>query len=160
MTTLLRFDPFRELDRMFDEARASSRRTRVPTAFPMDAYRHGDTIVLHFDLPGVDPSSIDLEHERNVLTVSAERSWRPVEGDDVIATERVQGRFRRQLMLGDGLATDRMHASYEHGVLTVTIPVAEQAKPRKIEVQVHGQAGPTPVEAGAREAIETSGSAG
>ncbi|MEZ5224250.1 MAG: Hsp20/alpha crystallin family protein [Ilumatobacteraceae bacterium] len=149
MSTLLRFDPFRELDRMFDDSRAPLRRTHVPAAFPMDAYRHGDTFVLHFDLPGVDPASIDLEHERNVLTVTAERSWRPVEGDDVIASERPQGRFRRQLLLGDGLAADRMHASYEHGVLTITIPVAEKAKPRKIDVQVHGAsdaAGPTPIE--------------
>ena len=160
MTTLLRFDPFRELDRMFDEARPSSRRTRLPAAFPMDAYRHGDTIVLHFDLPGVDPASIDLEHDRNVLTVGAERSWRPVEGDDVIATERVQGRFRRQIMLGEGLATDRMHASYEHGVLTVTIPVAEQAKPRKIAVHVQGPSPSEPsIPPGAPDAIETTGTA-
>ncbi len=137
MSTLLRFDPFRELDRILDEARTQHRRTAMPNGFPMDAYRHGDTFVLHFDLPGVEPSSIDIEHERNVLTVTAERSWRPVEGDDVIANERIQGRFRRQLMLGDGLDVDRMHASYEHGVLTVTIPVAEKAKPRKVEVQVH-----------------------
>lgn len=148
MSTLLRFDPFRELDRMFDDVRAQARRATVPQSFPMDAYRHGDTFVLHFDLPGVDPSSIDIEHERNVLTVSAERSWRPVEGDDVLANERVQGRFRRQLMLGDGLDADRMHASYEHGVLTVTIPVAEKAKPRKVAVEIHDRRA---------EAIEATG---
>ena len=100
----------------------------------MDAYRHGDTFVLHFDLPGVDPASIDLEYERNVLSVVAERSWRPVEGDDVVASERVHGSFRRQLMLGDGLDPERLHASYEQGVLTITIPVAERAKPRKIAI--------------------------
>ena len=106
----------------------------------MDAYRHGDTFVLHFDLPGVDPASIDLEYERNVLTVAAERSWRPVEGDDIVANERVHGAFRRQLLLGDGLDATRMHASYENGVLTVTLPVAERAKPRKITVADPGSA--------------------
>ena len=144
MSMLLRFDPFREFDRAVDQARTQVRRP----SFPMDAYRHGDTFVLHFDLPGVDPASIDLEYERNVLTVAAERSWRPVEGDDVVANERVHGSFRRQLMLGDGLDGARVHASYEHGVLTVTIPVAEQAKPRKIEVDVQGRT----------EAIEASAS--
>lgn len=131
MSTLLRFDPFREFDRMFQESRTAARRP----SFPMDAYRHGDTFVLHFDLPGMDPASIDVEYERNVLTVSAERSWRPVEGDDVVASERVHGSYRRQLLLGEGLDGDRIHATYEHGVLTLTIPVAEKAKPRKIEIQ-------------------------
>ena len=106
----------------------------------MDAYRHGDTFVAHFDLPGVDPASIDLEYERNVLTVSAERSWRPVEGDDIVANERVHGAFSAaQLLLGDGLDASQMHASYENGVLTLTIPVAEQAKPRKVAVETPGQ---------------------
>ena len=135
MSMLLRFDPFRELDRVVEQARTQISRP----SFPMDAYRHGDTFVLHFDLPGVDPASIDLEHERNVLTITAERSWRPVEGDDVVANERVHGAFRRQLLLGDGLDGAAMHASYEHGVLTVTIPVAEKAKPRKIAVATQGQ---------------------
>lgn len=126
---LLRFDPFREFDRIFQESA-----TRRPS-FPMDAYRHGDTFVLHFDLPGMDPSSIDVEYERNVLTVTAERSWRPVEGDDVVASERVHGAYRRQLLLGEGLDGDRIHATYEHGVLTLTVPVAEKARPRKIEIQ-------------------------
>jgi HSP20 family protein len=74
MSMLLRFDPFREFDRVFEQARTQVSRP----SFPMDAYRHGDTFVLHFDLPGVDPASIDLEHERNVLTITAERAWRPV----------------------------------------------------------------------------------
>ena len=146
MSMLLRFDPFREMDRAVDQARSQLRRP----SFPMDAYRHGDTFVLHFDLPGVDPSSIDLEYERNVLTIAAERSWRPVDGDDVVANERVHGSFRRQLLLGDGLAHDRTHASYEHGVLTVTIPVAEKAKPRKIGVDVESK----------NEAIEATSSGG
>jgi HSP20 family protein len=141
MSTLLRFDPFREIDRMFDQALTQTRRP----SFPMDAYRHGDTVVVHFDLPGVDPNSIDIEFERQALTVTAERSWRPVEGDQLVASERVHGRFQRQLLLGDGLDIEKMHASYEHGVLTITIPVAEKAKPRKIEVEVGGQ--PASIEA-------------
>jgi HSP20 family protein len=129
---LIRFDPFREFDRMFDQAVNQARQP----SFPMDAYRHGDTIVVHFDLPGVDPSSIDIEFERQALTVTAERSWRPTEGDQLLATERVHGRFQRQILLGEGLDTDRLKANYEQGVLTVTIPVAEKAKPRKIDVEV------------------------
>jgi HSP20 family protein len=135
MSTLLRFDPFREIDRVLDQALNQTRRP----SFPMDAYRHGDTVVVHFDLPGVDPESIDLEYERQALTVTAERSWHPVEGDQLVAAERVHGRFQRQLLLGDGLDPERMHASYENGVLTVTIPVAERAKPRKIEIATGSQ---------------------
>ena len=135
MSTLLRFDPFREIDRMVDQALTQARRP----SFPMDAYRHGDTVVVHFDLPGVDPASIDLEFERSALTVSAERSWRPIEGDQLVATERVHGKFQRTILIGDGLDTERMHATYEHGVLTITIPIAERAKPRKIEVELAGQ---------------------
>jgi len=134
MSTLLRFDPFREIDRMFDQAMTQ---TRQPS-FPMDAYRHGDTVVVHFDLPGVNPDSIDLEYERQALSVSAERNWRPVDGDQVMATERIHGKFQRQLLLGDGLDAEKMHATYENGVLTVTIPVAERAKPRKVDVTVSG----------------------
>jgi len=131
---LIRFDPFREFDRMFDQAVNQARQP----SFPMDAYRHGDTIVAHFDLPGVDPSSIDIEFERQALTVSAERSWRPTEGDQLLAAERVHGKFQRQILLGEGLDTDRLKANYERGVLTVTIPVAEKAKPRKIDVEITG----------------------
>jgi len=147
MSTLLRYDPFREIDRMVDQAINQARRP----SFPMDAYRHGETVVVHFDLPGVDPNSIDIEFERQALTVTAERSWRPIEGDQLLAAERVHGKFQRQILLGDGLDTERLHATYEHGVLTVTIPVAERAKPRKITVEVPNStaldAGSTPVEA-------------
>ena len=129
---LIRFDPFREFDRMFDQALNQARQP----SFPMDAYRSGDTIVVHFDLPGVDPSSIDIEYERQALTVNAERSWRPTEGDQLLAAERVHGKFQRQILLGEGLDAEGLKASYEHGVLTVTIPVAEKAKPRKINVDV------------------------
>jgi HSP20 family protein len=129
---LIRFDPFREIDRMFDQALSQARQP----SFPMDAYRHGDTIVVHFDLPGVDPSSIDIEYERQTLTVTAERAWQPTEGDQLLATERVHGKFQRQILLGEGLDAEGLKASYDHGVLTVTIPVAEKARPRKINVEV------------------------
>ena len=128
---LMRFDPFREVDRAFEQAWSQARQASIP----MDAYRHGDRIVINLDLPGVDPASIDLTVERNVLTMSAERHWQPVEGDQVVAAERRQGTFSRQVFLGDGLDTDRIHATYENGVLTVTVPVAASAKPRRIEVE-------------------------
>ena len=112
---LIRFDPFREFDRMFDQAVNQARQP----SFPMDAYRSGDTIVVHFDLPGVDPSSIDIEYERQALTVTAERTWRPTEGDQLLAAERVHGKFQRQILLGEGLDAEGLKASYENGVLTV-----------------------------------------
>jgi HSP20 family protein len=101
---------------------------------PMDAYREGDDFVVHFDLPGVDPGSIELTVDRNVLTVKAERKWSRSEGTEVVVSERQQGTFSRQLFLGDTLDANRIEANYEHGVLTVRIPVAEQAKPRRIEI--------------------------
>jgi HSP20 family protein len=127
---LMRFDPFRELDRLTQAATTGVR----PSAMPMDAYRAGDRFVIHFDLPGVDPSSIDLTVEKDVLTIAAERRWNHDEGVQVVASERPQGRFSRQLFLGESLDADRIEARYESGVLTLTVPVAEQAKPRKIEV--------------------------
>lgn len=136
MSMLLTFDPFRDFDRMFDQAIGNGL-TRRPS-FPMDAYRRCDAFIVHFDLPGVDPASIDLEVERNVLTVTAQRRWEPQEGDDMIANERVQGSFRRQLLLGDSLNSDAIAASYENGVLTLTVPIAEKAKPRKVEIQRQG----------------------
>jgi HSP20 family protein len=128
---LMRFDPLREFDRVFDQAWSQTRQASIP----MDAYRHDDSFVINLDLPGVDPSSIDLTVERNSLTVSAERRWEPAEGDQVVASERRQGTFSRQLLLGDGLDADRIHANYENGVLTVMIPVAASAQPRKIEIE-------------------------
>ncbi len=128
---LMRFDPFQELDRLVQQPWSSQLRT---PAVPMDAYRHGETFVIHFDLPGVDQSSIDVQIERNVLTVRAERTWQPVEGDEVLVAERRHGQYTRQLFLGEGLDGDRIHATYENGVLTLTIPLSEQAKPRRIEV--------------------------
>jgi len=130
MTTLMRFDPMREFDRVFEQAWSQTRQASMP----IDAYRHGDSFVVSFDLPGVDPTSIDLTVERNSLTISAERHWEPVEGDQVVASERRQGTFTRQLALGDGLDTESIHATYENGVLTLTVPIAERSKPRRIEV--------------------------
>lgn len=130
---LMRFDPFRDLDRLTQQFWASTGR---PTSLgtPMDAYRDGERFIVHLDLPGIDPSSIDLTVEKNVLTVRAERSWQRSEGQEVIAAERPQGTFTRQLFLGESLDSERIAASYDNGVLTVTLPVAEQAKPRKVEV--------------------------
>lgn len=130
---LMRFDPFRELDRLTQQALGAAQ-----AGMPMDAYRQGDEFVVHFDLPGVDSSSIELTVEKNVLTVSAERHWQPSEAQQVVAQERPNGRFSRQLFLGDGLDADQIEASYDNGVLTVTVPVAEQAKPRKVEIASGG----------------------
>jgi len=126
---LMRFDPFRELDRLIQQSSAA----REP-AMPMDAYRRGDRFIVHFDLPGVDPSSIDLTVEKNVLTVRAERKWQKQEDTEVLVNERPQGTFTRQLFLGEGLDAERIEARYDNGVLTLSIPVAEQAKPRKVEI--------------------------
>lgn len=140
---LMRTDPFRELDRLSEQVFGTLTR---PAAMPMDAYRDGDHFVVHFDLPGIDPSSIELTVEKNVLTVTAERRWEPGEHQQVVASERPQGTFRRQLFLGEGLDVDRVEAGYDQGVLTVRIPVAEQAKPRKVQISAGD----------GRKAIETS----
>ena len=130
---LMRFDPFREIDRV-SQMLSQQGSGRVSSSMPMDAYREGDTFVVRFDLPGVDPESIDLTVEKNVLTVRAERRWEPREGQDVVIAERPQGTFTRQIFLGESLDAENVSASYDHGVLTLMIPVAEQAKPRKVEV--------------------------
>ena len=143
---LMRFDPFRDLDRWTQTANR-------PSVMPMDAYRDGDHFTVHFDLPGVDAGSIDLTVEKNVLTVRAERSWLPNEKQEVVISERPQGTFTRQLFLGDSLDTERIEASYDNGVLTLTIPVAEAAKPRKIELAGNGQAN------GRTDAIDATSSA-
>lgn len=136
---LMRTDPFRELDRLAQQlAGASTSGTwSRPSAMPMDAYRAGDELVVMFDLPGVTADAIEVDVERNVLTVKAER--RPtVHEDDVEmqVSERPLGVFSRQLFLGETLDTDHIHAEYEAGVLSLRIPVAEQAKPRRIDVKV------------------------
>jgi HSP20 family protein len=130
--SILRYDPFRELDRLTEQllpAQGTGSRS-----FPMDAYRRGERFYVHLDLPGVDPDSIDLTSEQNVLTIEAERRFDRREEDELLVMERPQGAFRRQLLLSDALDPDQIEASYEHGVLTLVVPVAEQAKPRRIEI--------------------------
>jgi HSP20 family protein len=133
---LMRTDPFRELDRLTQQVFGNTTGTwSRPTAMPMDAYRAGDEFVVVFDLPGVTPDAIDLDVERNVLTVKAER--RPVatgESVEMQVAERPLGVFSRQLFLGDTLDTEHINASFESGVLTLRIPIAEKAKPRKITI--------------------------
>lgn len=131
---LMRTDPFRELDRLSHQVFGPGTWSR-PAAMPMDAFRAGDQFVVAFDLPGVSPEAIELDVERNVLTVKAER--RPdASGEHVEmqVAERPHGVYSRQLFLGDTLDTDHVHASYEAGVLTLRIPIAEKAKPRRISV--------------------------
>jgi HSP20 family protein len=131
---LMRTDPFRELDRLTQQLLGQNGTWSRPAVMPMDAYRHGEEFVVHFDLPGVDPSSIDLDVERNVLTVKAERTSAYGEDVELQVAERPRGVFSRQLFLGDTLDTDRVEAHYDAGVLTLRIPIAEKAKPRKIEI--------------------------
>jgi HSP20 family protein len=138
---LMRTDPFRELDRLSQQVLGNAAGTwSRPTAMAMDAWRAGDTFVVAFDLPGVDPQAIELDVERNVLTVKAER--RPVETGEHVemqVAERPLGVFSRQLFLGEALDPDRIHADYEAGVLTLRIPIAEKAKPRKISINASEQ---------------------
>jgi HSP20 family protein len=133
---LMRTDPFREFDRLTQQLLGATTGTwSKPAPMPMDAYRAGDEFVVCFDLPGIDPDAIELDVERNVLTVKAER--RPAAtGDNVQMqiAERPLGVFSRQLFLGDTLVTDDIKADYDAGVLTLRIPVLEQAKPRRIEI--------------------------
>jgi HSP20 family protein len=133
---LMRTGPFREFDRLTQQVFNNVAGTwSRPTAMPMDAYRAGDEFVVAFDLPGVDPDAIELNIERNVLTVKAER--RPTVTDESVemqVSERPLGVFSRQLFLGDTLDADRIKADCDAGVLTLRIPIAERAKPRKIEV--------------------------
>jgi HSP20 family protein len=127
---LMRTDPFRDLDRLTQQVFGTSAR---PAVMPMDAWREGDEFVVEFDLPGMKPDSLDLDIERNVITVRAERP--DVDTNrDMLAAERSRGVFSRQLFLGEQLDTDRIQAEYTDGVLRLRIPVAEQAKPRKIEI--------------------------
>jgi len=127
---LMRFEPFREFERMAEEMRNERRIRQIP----VDAYRRGNEFKVHLDVPGVDPASIELTVDSDVLTVRASRTWLPAEGDQIQMTERAQGVFGRQLFLGESLDRDHLTATCEDGVLTITIPVAEQAKPRKVEV--------------------------
>ncbi|MGY4542013.1 HSP20 family protein [Arthrobacter sp. UYNi723] len=133
---LMRTDPFRELDRLTQQVFGTAAR---PAAMPMDAWREDGEFVVAFDLPGVKLDTVDLNVERNVLTVRAERLDPTQPNVELVASERPRGVFSRQLILGDTLDTDHIKASYDQGVLTLRIPVAEQAKPRKIEIETKNQ---------------------
>ena len=130
---LMRTDPFRELDRLTQQVLGTQGTMARPSAMPMDAWRDGDTFVVELDLPGVSPETIDLDVERNVVTVRAERPSRD-ENLEMLAAERPRGVFSRQLVVGDTLDTDKITASYDGGVLCLKIPVAEKSKPRKISI--------------------------
>jgi HSP20 family protein len=133
---LMRTDPFRDLDRLAQQAFGTTAR---PAAMPIDAYRSGEEFVVHFDLPGVEPDSIDLTVEKNVLTVHAQRE-RGVNSDvEMLIAERSFGVFSRQLFLGESLDADRMSANYANGVLTLRVPVAERAKPRRLTITREGE---------------------
>lgn len=132
---LMRTDPFRELDRLAQQVFGTAAR---PAAMPMDAWQEDKEFVVAFDLPGVNPDSVDLDIERNVLTVKAERPDPTGKDTEMIASERPRGVFSRQLILGDTLETESIKASYDAGVLTLRIPVTEKAQPRKIEIETKG----------------------
>lgn len=132
---LMRTDPFREMDRIVQQLSGTSGTWSKPSVMPMDAYREGDQYVIAFDVPGVSAEAIDIDVERNMLTVKAER--RPAAKNDTVQmelSERPLGVFSRQIMLADTLDTERIQADYDAGVLTLRIPIAERAKPRKISI--------------------------
>jgi len=137
---LMRTDPFRELDRLTQQFFGANGTPARPAVMPMDAYRSGNEYVVQFDLPGVSPESVDLDVERNVLTVRAERTPDYGENVEVTVAERPRGVFSRQLFLGETLDAENIRATYDTGVLTLRIPVAEQAKPRKITINSTGEA--------------------
>jgi HSP20 family protein len=146
------YDPFRDLDRL---ASTLLDTRRGPRRMPMDLYRDGDHYVLTADLPGVDPGSVDIDVDGQLLTIRAERTLASGEGVKWITREREAATFVRQLNLGQGIDNDKISASYDNGVLSVTIPVSEKARPRRIEVatesgratlQAHESNGPQPIE--------------
>lgn len=132
---LMRTDPFRDLERVAQQAFGTAAR---PAVMPMDAWRDGEQFIVEFDLPGVKTDSLDLDVERNVLTVRAERPGLD-QSREMVSAERPRGVFSRQLFLGDSLDVDKIDANYHDGVLRLTIPVAEKAKPRRIEISHNGK---------------------
>jgi HSP20 family protein len=143
---LMRFDPFRDLDRLTQNLWNGD--VRRLNGVPMDAYRKGGQFLVHFDVPGVDPNSIELTVEKNVLTVTAERNRQWGEDvDEVVVSERPVGSFSRQLFLGETLDAEHIEANCENGVLTLRIPVAEAAKPRKVEITSNGNSQSTAIPA-------------
>lgn len=149
---LMRTDPFRDLDRLTPQVLGTPAR---PAAMPIDAYRQGEHFVVELDVPGVEAASIDLTVEKNVLTVHAQRQRGGLEGVEFLVAERPQGTFSRQLFLGDSLDADRIDARYQDGVLTLRVPIAERAKPRRVPVTV-GDHGPTSIETGSEELVGSS----
>lgn len=145
---LIQTDPFRDFDTLF--SRMSARQPYTTGVMPMDAFRRGTDVWVHIDLPGVKADSLDITVERNVLTIAAERDWQREEADQPYFAERYRGAFRRQIQLGDGLDLKHLEADLHDGVLTIRIPVAEQAKPRKIQIgHVKGSKAPDAIEAAA-----------
>jgi HSP20 family protein len=144
---LTTFDPFtRDFDRMINRAFGPawpSFRPGTAAGMPMDATRTADGLVLRFDLPGIDPASIEVTVDRGVLTVSAKRDEELAEGEKPYVRERVTGTFSRRIRLGDAIDSAAVEAGYEHGVLTVRVPLAEAAKPRKVEIQAEAPKGLT-----------------
>ncbi|MFE9633365.1 Hsp20/alpha crystallin family protein [Streptomyces sp. NPDC006463] len=136
---LMRTDPFRELDRITQQLMGTTGTWSKPSVMPMDAYREGEEYVIAFDLPGVSSDAIDIDVERNMLTVKAERRPSPREGDvQMELSERPLGVFSRQIVLADTLDTENIAADYDAGVLTLRIPISERAKPRKISIKAGG----------------------
>jgi HSP20 family protein len=153
---VMRFDPFRDFDRVTEQMFGGA--TRGLRAIPMEAYRRGDQFFVHLDVPGVTPDDVDLTLERNVISIRVERRSPRQEGDEVIIDERPTGVFTRQLFLGDSLDTDNMNASYERGVLTLTIPVSEKAKPRRVQIAASSETEqPQTVTAGSKSKSAQSG---
>ena len=146
---LMRTDPFRDLDRLSQQILGTPTR---PAAMPIDAFRRGDEFVVQFDLPGIDVQSIDLTVEKNVLTVHAERKRADGDGIELLVGERPFGTFSRQLFLGETLDTDRIDAQYADGVLTLRLPIAEKAKPRRVPINV-AEGSQTPIDAKSEEQV-------
>jgi HSP20 family protein len=147
---LMRTDPFRDLDRLAQQVFGTPAR---PAAMPIDAYRRGDEFVVEFDLPGVEAASIELTVEKNVLTVHAQRKRLDIEGVEMLVGERTQGTFSRQLFLGETLDTDRIDANYADGVLTLRLPIAEKAKPRRVPINV-STSGQSAIDSHVQERVE------
>src|SRR6195952_4359826 len=139
---LMQTDPFRDLDTLF--SRLPSRQPNSSGVMPMDAFRRGSDVWVHIDLPGVKAENLDITVERNTLTIAAERDWQRQDGDQPYFGERYRGSFRRQIQLGEGLDLQHLEADLHDGVLTVRVPVAEQAKPRKISIGQGHDLGDTP----------------
>jgi HSP20 family protein len=138
--SVLRFDPFRDIDRLTEQLLGTQAGTaRAPRFMPMDVFRAGDHFVLNADLPGVDPGSIDISVDNGTLTIKAERTERSGENVQWVVSERFTGTYMRQIALGDGIDDTAITAHYDNGVLSLTLPVAEKAKPRKIALESHDE---------------------